>query len=963
MANVIKCPVCSENNSSDQEFCQFCQSRLQPVAGSLSTDGEGFKPGQAPTSKVTSDLEPILPQWLRDARSSARNAAEDDLAQFAQPAQDSSHSSASHDLLAGLQAQSGNDDDEDTPDWLASITGTAPKTKTPQSDSSEVRWVELGGAKDFKQEESAAENETPSWLANLAPTGAPSVEKDELTDWMREASGIKPQPSQSSIFETPDWLRKMGTDSAERKEEPTSFNSANSTADIVNPTPAASDTPDWLRQMAADSDANSAASFDDSSNTFNTTPADADTPDWLRSMGTDADAQNSAASFDDSSNTFNTTPADADTPDWLRSIGTDVDAQNSAASFNAPSADSDTPDWLRSIGSQDQGQSADSAGFSETGFGESDASSSSAGDTPDWLKGFGSESSSPALSSDDDWLKSLQTEKNESPMESEAPAWLKAGNAAVASNAGMELPAWQTEPAQEDEPVAFAREEVELGDVPSWLKAAAPHSSIYGEETTKAKTPDSVAASDTPPDWLNAFKSFDTPQQVPTFAEKEEAVEAAPPAFVPDSQPAENMDALFTDMPDWLTSSADVPSALNPAPTPIINSDVLATGELPAWVQAMRPVDTGVSQLSSASLSSDQTLEARGALAGLQGVLPAAPGYAPTSKPKAYSIKLQASDEQQTHAALLEQILAAETEPVPITSYSALRTSRVLRWALAFILIGVITTVLALRTQIFSMPVGNTLEISGALQTVGALPESAPVLVAFDYEPARVGEMEAVAAPLFDQMLVLRHPRLTFISTHETGAILAERFITGPLAGHSYQSGIQYLNLGYLPGGQMGIRAFAQDPSVAAPYAFTQNSTFINTSLTSAWGLPPLEGVTSLLQFAAIIIVTDNADSARAWIEQTTSARGATPIVVISSAQSAPMIQPYYASQQIAGLVSGLYGGAVYEQNNAGRPGTARTYWDAYSIGMLLAMAIILGGGLWNFALGVRDRAAAREAK
>jgi hypothetical protein len=111
------------------------------------------------------------------------------------------------------------------------------------------------------------------------------------------------------------------------------------------------------------------------------------------------------------------------------------------------------------------------------------------------------------------------------------------------------------------------------------------------------------------------------------------------------------------------------------------------------------------------------------------------------------------------------------------------------------------------------------------------------------------------------------------------------------------------------------------------------------------------------------MLITDNADSARAWIEQTASARGAIPLVVISSAQASPMIQPYYASQQVNGLVSGLYGGALFEQNNAGRPGIARKYWDAYSIGMLLAMALIVGGGLVNLALGINDRTAAREAK
>jgi hypothetical protein len=350
-------------------------------------------------------------------------------------------------------------------------------------------------------------------------------------------------------------------------------------------------------------------------------------------------------------------------------------------------------------------------------------------------------------------------------------------------------------------------------------------------------------------------------------------------------------------------------------------------------------------------------------LAGLQGVLPSVKGYSPTSKPKAYSIMMKASEEQQAHAALLEQILAAETEPVALDSFSTLGTSRVLRWVIALVLFAAVTTVLFMRTQIFSMPAGLPVEVASALTVMQNIPDGAPVLAVFDYEPARVGEMEVAAAPVFDQMILLHHPRLTFISTTETGATLAERFISGPLGGYNYQSGNQYLNLGYLPGGQMGIRAFAENPSVTAPYAYAQSSNLFNLAQNPAWSLPPLQGVTSLSQFAALILLTDNADSARAWIEQTASARGSIPLVVVSSAQASPMLQPYYASQQVKGLVSGLYGGALFEQNNAGRPGTSRTFWDAYSIGMLLAVALILGGGLLNLALGINDRTAAREAK
>jgi hypothetical protein len=371
----------------------------------------------------------------------------------------------------------------------------------------------------------------------------------------------------------------------------------------------------------------------------------------------------------------------------------------------------------------------------------------------------------------------------------------------------------------------------------------------------------------------------------------------------------------------------------------------------------MRPVDAAPSSFSSSlAFSSDQTLESRGALAGLQGVLPLVQGFTPTSKPKPYSIRLRATDEQQSQAELLEQILAAETAPEPIASFSALRTSRSLRWFLSIVIFMAVITGLTLGTPIFSMPTGVPREIDRAINLSKSLPEGAPVLVAFDFEASRVGEMEAAAAPFFDQIILNSHPNLTFISTSEMGSLLAERFVSGPLAGHYKNSDFNYLNLGYLPGGQLGIRAFAQNPRGISP---------LDMYLQPAWASTPNE-LTSLSQlFMAMVLVTDNADSARAWIEQTTSSRGNLPMVVITSAQAAPMIQPYFESQQVSGMVAGLYGGAVFEQKETatGTIKIARNYWDAYSFGMLLAMSLVLGGGLWNFVLGLRDQSSAREAK
>jgi hypothetical protein len=67
------------------------------------------------------------------------------------------------------------------------------------------------------------------------------------------------------------------------------------------------------------------------------------------------------------------------------------------------------------------------------------------------------------------------------------------------------------------------------------------------------------------------------------------------------------------------------------------------------------------------------------------------------------------------------------------------------------------------------------------------------------------------------------------------------------------------------------------------------------------------------------------------------------------------MIQPYLLSGQVNGLVSGLQGGAAFENAN-GTGGLARGYWDAYNYATLLVALTILTGGIWNWIAGARSR-------
>jgi hypothetical protein len=242
------------------------------------------------------------------------------------------------------------------------------------------------------------------------------------------------------------------------------------------------------------------------------------------------------------------------------------------------------------------------------------------------------------------------------------------------------------------------------------------------------------------------------------------------------------------------------------------------------------------------------------------------------------------------------------------------------------------------------MPISPVLppEAREMTNVVMSVADSAPVLVIMDYQPGLAGEMEAVGGPLLDQLVRLHHPYLSFVATSASGNALVERLLANTninqAQGAGYVLGQNYDNLGYLPGGESGVLAFLQSPQGAIP-----SSRILNFS-----------------EYAAILILTDHADSARTWVEQISIMKQADPtlasqpLLAVASAQTGPMLRPYFSSGQITGLISGLPTAAGYESLNDNRPGMARTYWDAFGVGMMMAVLLIIVGSLWSAYSGIR---------
>ena len=533
-------------------------------------------------------------------------------------------------------------------------------------------------------------------------------------------------------------------------------------------------------------------------------------------------------------------------------------------------------------------------------------------DSLDWLTR--SEDVPPAAVAQNPLEATPSASENLSWMEALAPAPPEAGSPALAVDPADDLPDWmKSAPAAQTPPV-----NTDAG-LPDWMRQV---------EQPAAAQP---APADDVPDWLsrmNPPSMGESPAPLPKTA-----------AFISDdSSDGANVDDLFAiEMPDWLSSIAPTDKSI-PAPPPAPNADELkpaaeeiSPASLPSWVQAMRPVENVTPGIFPSS--SDQPRESEGPLAGLVGVLPAAPRFAPSGRPKALSIRLQPSEAQQTGATLLDQMLEAETHPRPMRTASLAVSQRSLRWLVAAVLLFSVSLPLFLNLQIVPLPALSN-QNQAVADVLQSFPEGAPALVVFDYEPALAGEMEASALGLLDSFINLRHPHLTFLSTSPTGGALAEHLIAS-LHSTALTRGEQFTNLGYLPGGTAGILSFAENPPSSMRY-------------NAAWNSAATQGINTFADYAVVILITDQSETARAWVEQTGALRAGRPMIIVSSAQAAPMIRPYIDSGQVNGLVAGLRDGAAFESLSTDYRGPAGFYWTAYNLSLLGALSMIVLGAVWN---------------
>ncbi|MCS7178680.1 MAG: hypothetical protein N0A03_05315 [Anaerolineae bacterium] len=417
----------------------------------------------------------------------------------------------------------------------------------------------------------------------------------------------------------------------------------------------------------------------------------------------------------------------------------------------------------------------------------------------------------------------------------------------------------------------------------------------------------------------------------PVMAEATSAPSPPPPAVVPPLilEETEIPAPSEAEIPDWLREAEKEPAA------PPIEAGGLVPAEIPEWLRALQPRAEMPAEV--------EPVETEGFLAGLRGLLPVARGLDKVST-AGPSLPVAPSPAAVARAELLQSLLS---RPLVLPHAEAREAVRREGWMLTRLLVGLVLLVaivapMLVQWRLFGPPLIPTADNLFAL-VEGIAPQT-PVLVAWEYGPAEAEEMDRVAGPLMDHLL-RRQARLVIVSTRMEGPATAEALLTSRLA-DTQERLRRVANLGYIPGQATGVR-----------------EAIGNLDGRTEWGsgapaeqIEAMAGVQSVADVGMVVILAAQPEDLRVWVEQVSATRPDVPIVAGISARAEPLMGPYLAAGQIQGALSGLTGGAAYEQRlDTGRGREYEYYLNSLGLALWAVAALTVLGALISL-LGGRKR-------
>jgi hypothetical protein len=250
--------------------------------------------------------------------------------------------------------------------------------------------------------------------------------------------------------------------------------------------------------------------------------------------------------------------------------------------------------------------------------------------------------------------------------------------------------------------------------------------------------------------------------------------------------------------------------------------------------------------------------------------------------------------------------------------------------------------------------VAGAANVEDIFHQVNSLSEKDVVLLAYEWDGQHKSELVPLEQAI-TQHLIARKTHLMLVSTDPQGTMLSFDLRDPMQAAGYHGQGLDYLMLGYRPGGDLALRSMAQNFRQVISTEFAGRDARMSVLVTNMeTGEPRLRTINDL---SMIIVLADQLQDVQGWMEQiyrnlehdpNNPQQKAVPMVFLLPSEVAPFAKPYMESPSVWDL-TGRQGALSYSARFGGTEADRLRVAQAngqYHFATLIFLVLVLVGGI-----------------
>ena len=261
-----------------------------------------------------------------------------------------------------------------------------------------------------------------------------------------------------------------------------------------------------------------------------------------------------------------------------------------------------------------------------------------------------------------------------------------------------------------------------------------------------------------------------------------------------------------------------------------------------------------------------------------------------------------------------------------------------------FLLVGLSVLFPLLKPDWFTLPIRPKQHSQIVFDEINKLEAGSKVLLSFEYGPSTKPEIHPMAIALLRHMFV-KDIRVYATALWPDGIFMSADAFDEVVVEYNKKIGIDYVNLGYKPGGEAVVKGIASD--IRTLYTVDLNGISLDE-------IPMMHNVNNVEDFDFVFSLSSGTPGSKEWVQYATDPKGIPMSTGCTSIQVTDIV-PYVENGQIRGILAGMPGAAEYEElvktelKSMGlviKPGEATSMMSAQSMAHVVIVILIIFGNI-----------------